>query len=80
MCDLCLGSKLVRKNTISGTMIPFLPKRLRDIDRDDNWHKTISCPECENHDGKLPERVSPQAMLTTKMGASQQAGQKLTGS
>ncbi len=47
-CKKCLGSGFVRRNTISGETIPFLPKRLRDIDREDNYHKTIECLACKN--------------------------------
>ncbi len=44
-CD-CMGSGWLRENIISKICIPYLPKRLRELDRDDHYHRTIRCPVC----------------------------------
>lgn len=46
-CKLCLGSSLVRESTCGGVTIPFLPRRLREIDKEDYYHKTVPCTKLD---------------------------------
>lgn len=50
-CPVCLGTRWVRKNPYSGVMLPWLPKHMRDVDREGHILKDEPCPKC-NADGE----------------------------
>lgn len=49
-CNTCLGVGLVRINDQSKVVTPWLPKRLREIDKNEQYLKTAPCPACEARD------------------------------